>query len=123
MKIPIIPPLLYKNCFITDFKEKAKLFFLNNASLFVIIAFFLLMSTILLTNAYLQLHFQPKVLKKVIQNLDSNKAHGHDNIGIRMLKICCDSTCVPSEMTFNSALNLTSVFHSKWKKDILFPFT
>ena len=123
MKIPIIPPLLYKNCFITDFKEKAKLFFLNNASLFVIIAFFLLMSTILLTNAYLQLHFQPKVLKKVIQNLDSNKAHGHDNIGIRMLKICRDSTCVPSEMTFNSALNLTSVFHSKWKKDILFPFT
>ena len=46
MKIPIIPPLLYKNCFITDFKEKAKLFFLNNAPLFVIIAFFLLMSTI-----------------------------------------------------------------------------
>ena len=99
MKIPIIPPLLYKNCFITDFKEKAKLFFLNNASLFVIIAFFLLMSTILLTNAYLQLHFQPKVLKKVIQNLDSNKAH--DNTAIRMLEICRDSTCVPSEITFN----------------------
>ena len=59
------------------------------------------MSTILLTNAYLQLHFQPKVLKKVIQNLGSNKARGHDNIGIRMLKICRDFTCVPSEMTFN----------------------
>ena len=24
--MPIIPPLFYKNCFITDFKEKAKLF-------------------------------------------------------------------------------------------------
>ena len=24
--MPIIPPLLYKNCFITDFEEKAQLF-------------------------------------------------------------------------------------------------
>ena len=28
---------------------------------------------------------------KTIQNLDSNKAHGHENISICMLKICGDS--------------------------------
>ena len=65
-KIPIIPPLFNENRFINDFKEKAKLLisFLNNAPLFLIIALFLLISTILLKNAYLQLHFQPKILEK-----------------------------------------------------------
>ena len=35
-KIPIIPPLFYENCFITDFKEKAQLsniFFSKQCSL------------------------------------------------------------------------------------------
>ena len=67
-KTPIIHPLFYENRFITDFKEKAHNFsifsFLNNAPLFLIIALFLLMLTILLTNVYLQLHFQPEILEK-----------------------------------------------------------
>ena len=66
-KIPIIPALFNENYFITDFKEKAQLLifsFLNNAPLFLIIALFLLMLTILLTNVYLQLHFQPEILEK-----------------------------------------------------------
>ena len=32
--------------------------------------------------------FAEKDIEKVIQNLDSNKAHGHDMISIRILKIC-----------------------------------
>ena len=28
---------------------------------------------------------------KIINNLDSNKAHGHDEISIRMLKLCGSS--------------------------------
>ena len=66
-KIPIIPALFNENRFITDFKEKAQLLifsFVNNDPLFLIIALFLLMLTILLTNAYLQLHFQPDILEK-----------------------------------------------------------
>ena len=66
-KIPIIPPLFYENRFITDFKEKDNFlifYFLNNAPSFLIIALFLLMLTILLTNVYLQLHFQPEILEK-----------------------------------------------------------
>ena len=66
-KIPIIPALFNENHFITDFKEKAQLLifsFLNNAPLFLIIALFQLMLAILLTNAYLQLHFQPDILEK-----------------------------------------------------------
>lgn len=58
-KSPVIPPLFYKNHIITDFKEKAELF-----SFYLMIAFFLVMSIILLTNVYLQLHFQPNILQK-----------------------------------------------------------
>ena len=37
---------------------------------------------------------------KIIQNLDSNKTHGHDNISIRMLKICGSSIYKSLEMMF-----------------------
>ena len=30
--------------------------------------------------------FSAKYIEKIIQNPNSNKTHGHDNIGIRMLK-------------------------------------
>ena len=75
-KIPIIPPLFHENRFITDFKEKAQLLtfsFLNNAPSFLIIALFLLMLTILLTNVYLQLHFQPEILEKSFKILIQTK--------------------------------------------------
>ena len=32
---------------------------------------------------------------KIINNLDPNKAHGHDMISIRMLKLCGSSLCKP----------------------------
>ena len=32
---------------------------------------------------------------KIVRNLDSNKAHGHDMIIIKMVEICDDSICKP----------------------------
>ena len=49
----------------------------------------------------------------MIQNLDPNKAHGHDNIGI--LKICGSSIYKPLEMIFKQCIE-TDVFPSEWKK-------
>ena len=49
------------------------------------------MLIILLTNVYLQLHFQPIIIGKIIQNPDSNKAYVHNNLSLRMLKIWGDS--------------------------------
>ena len=57
---------------------------------------------------------------KIIQNSDSNKAHGHGNISIRMLKICGDYFCMMLEMMFKQAL-LTGVFPSEWKKGNIVP--
>ena len=122
-KIPIIPPLLYENRFITDFKEKAQLFNIffskqcslipNNSSLPADVNY--------ITDKRLStVTFSARDIGKIIQNLDSNKAHGHDNLSIRMLKICGDSVCLPLEMIFKQTL-LTGVFPSVWKKGNIVP--
>ena len=41
---------------------------------------------------------------KIIQNLNSNKDHGYDNISIWMLKICASSIYGPLKLTFKEAL-------------------
>ena len=61
-------------------------------------------------NTYLQSHFQD--IGKIIQNLDSNKAHVHDNISVRMLKICGDAIDKLLEMIFRQAL-LAGAFPSE----------
>ena len=75
--IPIIPPLFHENRFITDFMDKKNNFLIfplpNNTPLFLIIALFLLMLTILLTNVYLQVHFQPEILEKSFKILIQTK--------------------------------------------------
>ena len=52
-------------------------------------------------------------IKKVIQNLDPNKVHGHDNINIRMLKVCGPSIYKPVEIIFNQCIE-TGVFPSEF---------
>ena len=120
-KILIIPPLFYENRFITDFKEKAQLFNIffskhcsvipNNSSLPADVNY--------ITDKRLStVTFSARDIGKIIQNLDSNKAHGH-NLSIRLLKIC-DSVCELLETIFKQAL-LTAVFPSEWKKGNIVP--
>ena len=56
----------------------------------------------------------------MIQNLDLNKAYRHDNISIRMLKVCGPPIYKPLETTFNQFIE-TSVFRSEWKKVNIVP--
>ena len=64
--------------------------------------------------------FSQDGIAKIIQNLDPNKAHGHDNISIRMLKICGSSIYKPLEMIFKQCIE-TGVFPSEWKKANIVP--
>ena len=123
-KIPIIPSLFYDNRFIADFKEKAKLFnFFSKQWLLIPNISSLPVDVNYVTDKRLStVTFLAKDIGKIIQNLGSNKAHGHDNLSISMLKICGDSICVPLKVIFKQAL-LNCVFLSEWKKGILFPFT
>ena len=56
------------------------------------------------------LNFSNNDIEKIIQNLDSNKAHGHDKISIRMIKIWGKSICKPLQISLVNALTLV-LFH------------
>ena len=47
-------------------------------------------------------------ITKLIQNLDPNKAHGHDQISIHMLKICGKIICKPLECIFQANVYILS---------------
>ena len=64
--------------------------------------------------------FSQDDIAKIIQNLDPNKAHGHDNISIRMLKICVSSIYKPLEMIFKQCIEIV-FFPSEWKKTNIVP--
>ena len=64
--------------------------------------------------------FSHDKIAKVIQNLDPNKAQGHDNISIRMSKVCGPSVYNPLEIIFNQCLE-TGVFPTEWKKGNIVP--
>ena len=57
-------------------------------------------------------------IAKIIQDLDPNKAHGHDNINICI--ICGSSIYKPLEMNFKQCIE-TGVFPFEWKKASIVP--
>ena len=63
----------------------------------------------------LHVKFSTGDILKVINNLDSNKAHGEDKIGIRMLKLCAWSVCRPLQIIYKSCLDRRK-FPQEWKK-------
>ena len=74
----------------------------------------------LANNTILNVNFETSDLLQIIRNLDVNKAHGHDNISVRMLKICDTSICKPLELIFRNCLN-QGLFPSEWKKAHVVP--
>ena len=64
--------------------------------------------------------FTEKDIEKVIHNLDLNKAHGHDMISIRMLKICGKSIIKPLLIIYKKCLE-KGCFPNEWKKADVVP--
>ena len=42
----------------------------------------------------------PRKILELIRNLDSNKAHGYDDLSISMLKICDEAIVLPLKLMF-----------------------
>ena len=59
--------------------------------------------------------FTEKDTEKIMQNLDSNKAHGHNIISIRMLKISGESITKPLLITYKKCIE-KGCFSNEWKK-------
>ena len=60
-----------------------------------------------------------KILK-LIQSLNSIKAHGHDDISIRMLKLCGPSVIKPLSLLFNNCLRDGVFPNNSRKQNICF---
>ena len=57
---------------------------------------------------------------KIIETLDINKAHGHDEIFIRMLKLCDKSIVKPLSIIFKNC-KFKKTFPNLWKKANVVP--
>ena len=66
------------------------------------------------------IRFFQENIAKIIRKLYPNKAHGHDDISIRMLKIYGSSIYKPLEMIFKLCIE-TGVFPSQWKRGNIIP--
>ena len=121
--IPCIPPLLHENKFIIDFRRKAEIFnafFAKQCSLIntsSVLPTTLIMKT---RESLSTICFTSDDILKTIRNLDPNKAHGHDMISIRMVKLCDASLYKPLELIFKSCLE-SGKFPLEWKKTNLVP--
>ena len=122
-KVPCAHTIYDNNRYVTDFKEKCQLFnsyfseqciLLKNISTSPNTCF-------RHTNNILDtIIFSKEEIYKIIKNLDPIKAHGHDMISIRMMKLCGISICKPFEIIFQNCL-CSGEFPSEWKKANIVP--
>ena len=88
-KVPCVPPI-YDNNNVTDFKEKCQLFNSYFSEQCTLLKNFSTLANTCSkhTNNILDTIIFPKEdIYKIIKNLDPNKAHGHDMISNRMIKL------------------------------------
>ena len=93
-KISCIPPLFHGDKYIVDFQEKSEIFnsFFADQCSPISKGSILSSELSLCTDSTLSsCHFAKEDILQIINNLDPNKAHDHDEISIHMLKICGDS--------------------------------
>ncbi len=115
-KIPVIPPLLENDVFVTNFAEKAQIF--ND--------YFLLQCTTIDTGSEIpqdesvtatllnEFCISEEKILKIIRSLNPNKAHGWDEISARMIKMCDIALVIPLKIIFMNCLR-RGVFPEIWK--------
>ena len=122
-KIPIVPPLLIDNNFATDIQTKANIFNkffaeqctpLKNNSVLPVNQMFLTQSRL----NYID--FNEDEILKIIRALNIHKAHGHDDISIRMIKICDKSLLKPLMLLFENSTK-SSCYPDIWKRTNIIP--
>ena len=113
-KIPLIPPLLIEDKFVTDIQTKANIFNTFFDSL-------LPLNQIFLTQSRLNsLDFNEDEIIKIIRALNVNKAYGCDDISIRMIKICDKSLLKPLILLFENSIK-DSCYPDIWKRSNIIP--
>ena len=121
-KIPLIPPLLVNNSFVTDFKDKSNLFNDFFCKQCTPVANDSTFPTLLETpnETLSSLEIMASDIGKIIKALKVNKAHGHDEISITMLKLCESAITEPLYLVFKNCLS-SNTFPDAWKKANVIP--
>ena len=122
-KIPFISPLFHGDKYIADFHEKSEVFnsFFADQCSPISNGSVLPSELPLRTESTLSTcHFAKDDILWIINNLDPNKAHGHDKISIRVLKMCGDSICRPLNIIFKTCF-CTVKFPLECKKANIIP--
>ena len=116
-KIPLIPPFFVNKKSISDFRVKTNLFNgffasictpINNGSTLPQFAY----QTNVKINSF---RVNQNDISLIIKTLDAEKAHGWDNISIKMIHICGDPIALPLMLVFEMALK-EKKFPDIWKK-------
>ena len=113
----VIPPILADGKLVSDFKTKSELFNSHFAAHFTPVK-----------NASTLPKFIYRTYKRLtsftingndifltIKNLNADKAHGWDNISIRMVQLCGKGIFLPLQLLFKSMLE-KEIFLDDWKK-------
>ena len=112
---------MINNTLISNFKEKANhfnAFFVSQCTPVSSNSTLPLVATSLTNASLSSVSFNDQDILKIIHFLNINKAHGYDDISIRLLKICDSSIVKPLSMIFKNCLQSGS-FPNNWKSQML----
>ena len=114
--------LLVSNSFVTDFKEKANLFNEFFCKQCTPVANDSTLPTLLETpnETLSSLEIIASDIRKIINALRVNNAHGYDEICITMLKLCESAITEPLYLIFKNCLS-SNTFLDVWKKADVIP--
>ena len=106
-QVHLIPSILKGKKYVSDFKEKLNYFneFFSLQCSPVINGSVLPSKSYLTASSLESITISGGDILKTIRYLDINKAHGHDEILIRILKICDDAIVEPLKILFVNSVN------------------
>ena len=107
----------------TDFKKKAHHFnvlFTSKCTLLISNSVLPDLVDYISTARLSSVNFNNADILKIIKHLNINKAHGHDEISVRMIKLCAQSIVKPLSVIFKNCIN-NGTFLGIWKKPNILP--
>ena len=116
VKIPMIPPLLENGLFVTDLTEKAQIFndyFILQCTT-IDTGSEILQDTPVTTTLISDFVICEEKILNIIRSLNPNKAHGWDEISVRMIKLSDVSLVLPLKIIFTNCLR-RGLFPEIWK--------
>ena len=122
-KNPLIPPLNVGKKLVTDFKEKARLFnefFVSKCTPITNDSSLPSLLNLNLTSNLSAIDFTDDDILKIVRSLYINKVHGHDDISIRMIKICDKAILEPLSIIYKNCIH-TGILPDSWKKSNIVP--